>query len=39
MSQRRQAKQVIPAAAVAALRERDPVLRSVIDRVGPFEAS
>lgn len=39
MSQRRQAKQVIPAAAVAALRERDPVLRAVIDRVGPFEAS
>jgi DNA-3-methyladenine glycosylase II len=39
MSQRRQAKQGIPAAAVAALRERDPVLRAVIERVGPFEAS
>jgi DNA-3-methyladenine glycosylase II len=39
MSQRRQAKQVIPAAAVAALRERDPALRAVIDRVGSFEAS
>jgi DNA-3-methyladenine glycosylase II len=39
MSQRRQAKQTIPAAAVAALRERDPVLRAIIDRVGPFEAS
>jgi DNA-3-methyladenine glycosylase II len=36
---RRQAKQVIPPAAVAALREQDPVLRAIIDRVGPFEAS
>lgn len=39
MSERRQAKQTIPAEAVGALRECDPVLKDVIDRVGHFEAS
>ena len=36
---RRGAVQTIPREAVEALRDRDPVLRAVIDRVGPFEAS
>jgi 3-methyladenine DNA glycosylase/8-oxoguanine DNA glycosylase len=39
MSERRQAKQTIPAEAVAALRACDPVMKDVIDRVGHFEAS
>jgi DNA-3-methyladenine glycosylase II len=39
MSARREARQRIPEEAVAHLRERDPVLRGVIERVGPFEAS
>jgi 3-methyladenine DNA glycosylase/8-oxoguanine DNA glycosylase len=39
MSERRQAKQTISAEAVAALRECDPVMKDVIDRVGHFEAS
>jgi 3-methyladenine DNA glycosylase/8-oxoguanine DNA glycosylase len=39
MSERRLARQTIPAEAVAALRECDPVIRGVIDRVGHFEAS
>jgi 3-methyladenine DNA glycosylase/8-oxoguanine DNA glycosylase len=39
MSERRLARRPLPAAAVAALRERDPVLRALVDRVGSFEAS
>ena len=39
MTQRRQALQTISPVAVAAIRERDPVMRGVIDRVGTFEAS
>ncbi|HET7321376.1 MAG TPA: DNA-3-methyladenine glycosylase [Longimicrobiaceae bacterium] len=39
MTSRRLGRQTIPPEAVAALREMDPVLRDVIDRVGTFEAS
>jgi DNA-3-methyladenine glycosylase II len=39
VSSRGQEGQVIPARAVEELRERDPVLRAVIDRVGAFEPS
>jgi len=39
MSGRGAESQVIPAEAVGLLRERDAVLRDVIDRVGPFEPS
>jgi DNA-3-methyladenine glycosylase II len=39
MSSRGPGSQVIPPEAVALLRERDPVLRAVIDRVGAFEPS
>lgn len=36
---RRTARQPVPPAAIAHLRDADPVLRALIDRVGPFEAS
>jgi DNA-3-methyladenine glycosylase II len=39
VSARRPARQTIPREAVAALREADPVLRDVVDRVGEFEPS
>lgn len=39
MSQRRAATQILPADAVEALRRADPVMRDVVDRVGPFEPS
>lgn len=39
MSARKAARQPLPPEGVALLAERDPVLRGVIERVGPFEAS